>query len=66
MEGTVAKLAVFCTRLTGVIAQHGAYITPVDIIEERQTYFEIDVTDGPALPADLSGLPVVRPVYSCD
>jgi energy-converting hydrogenase B subunit Q len=49
-------------QLTGVIAQHGANITSVDIIEERRTYFEIDVTDGPALLDDLSKLPVVRQV----
>src|ERR1700722_4376080 len=48
-------------KLTGVIAQHGANITSVDIIEERQTYFEIDVTDEPAAVIDdLSKLPVVR------
>jgi len=33
-------------QLTGVIAQHGGNITSVDIIEERQTYFEIDVTEA--------------------
>jgi energy-converting hydrogenase B subunit Q len=49
-------------QLTGVIAQHGANITSVDIIEEQQTYFEVDVTDGPALLDDLSKLPVVRRV----
>src|SRR5271169_5950008 len=50
-------------KLTGVIAQHGANITSVDIIEERQTYFEIDVTDDPAaVILDLSKLPVVRSV----
>ena len=49
-------------ELTGVIAQHGANITSVDIIEENQTYFEIDVTDGRALLDDLSKLPVVRRV----
>ena len=50
-------------KLTGVIAQHGANITSVDIIEERQTYFEIDVTDEPArVIEDLSKLPVVRSV----
>ena len=50
-------------KLTGVIAQHGANITSVDIIEERQTYFEIDVTDEPAAVIDdLSKLPVVRSV----
>jgi energy-converting hydrogenase B subunit Q len=50
-------------KLTGVIAQHGANITSVDIIEERQTYFEIDVTDEPAaVIEDLSRLPIVRSV----
>ncbi|HVP46349.1 MAG TPA: DUF5612 domain-containing protein [Bryobacteraceae bacterium] len=49
-------------QLTGVIAQHGANITSVDIVEERQTYFEIDVTDGPALLDDLSKLPIVHRV----
>jgi energy-converting hydrogenase B subunit Q len=50
-------------KLTGVIAQHGANITSVDIIEERQTYFEIDVTDEPgAVIEDLSKLPIVRSV----
>jgi energy-converting hydrogenase B subunit Q len=50
-------------KLTGVIAQHGANITSVDIIEERQTYFEIDVTDEPAAVIDdLSKLPIVRSV----
>jgi energy-converting hydrogenase B subunit Q len=48
-------------KLTGVIAQHGADITSVDIIEERQTYFEIEVTDDPtALIEDLSKLSIVR------
>jgi energy-converting hydrogenase B subunit Q len=50
-------------KLTGVIAQHGANITSVDIIEERQTYFEIDVADEPAaVIEDLSKLPIVRSV----
>src|ERR1700677_2512327 len=50
-------------KLTGVIAQHGANITSVDIIEERQTYFEIDVTDeAAAMIDDLSKLPIVRRV----
>jgi energy-converting hydrogenase B subunit Q len=50
-------------KLTGVIAQHGANITSVDIIEERQTYFEIDVEDEPAaVIEDLSKLSVVRSV----
>jgi energy-converting hydrogenase B subunit Q len=49
-------------KLTGVIAGHGANITSVDIIGERQTYFEIEVTDEAALIADLSKLPIVRAV----
>src|SRR5580693_3138205 len=50
-------------KLTGVIAAHGANITSVDIIEERQTYFEIDVTaEAAAIMEDLSKLPIVRRV----
>jgi energy-converting hydrogenase B subunit Q len=49
-------------QLTGVMARHGANITSVDIIEERRTYFEVDVTDGPALLGDLSQLPIVHRV----
>ena len=48
-------------KLTGVIAGHGANITSVDIIEERQTYFEIEVVDeAAALIEDLSKLSIVR------
>ncbi len=39
-------------QLTGVIARHGANITSVDIVEERQTYLEIEVTDEPQLVID--------------
>jgi energy-converting hydrogenase B subunit Q len=49
-------------KLTGVIAGHDANITSVDIIEERQTYFEIEVTDAAAVIADLSKLSIVRAV----
>jgi energy-converting hydrogenase B subunit Q len=50
-------------KLTGVIAAHGGNITSVDIIEERQTYFEIEVTDeAAAVIGDLSKLPIVRSV----
>jgi len=49
-------------QLTGVIAQHGANITSVDIIEEGETYFEIDVADGLALLDDMAKLSVVRHV----
>jgi energy-converting hydrogenase B subunit Q len=49
--------------LTGVIAAHGGNITSVDIIEDRQTYFEIEVTDeAAAVIGDLSKLPIVRSV----
>ncbi len=49
-------------QLTGVIARHGADITSVDIVEPRQTYFEMDVTDGLAVLDDLSKLSIVRKV----
>ena len=50
-------------QLTGVIARHGGNITSVVIIEERRTYFEIDVRDDPAaLIGDLAGLAIVRNV----
>jgi energy-converting hydrogenase B subunit Q len=50
-------------KLTGVIAHHGANITSVDIIEERQTYFEIEITNqAAALIEDLSKLTIVRQV----
>lgn len=49
-------------KLTGVIAQHDANITSVDIIEAHLTYFEIDVIDGPTVIDDLSRLSVVRRV----
>jgi len=49
-------------KLTGVIAGHDANITSVDIIDERQTYLEIEVTDAATLVADLSKLPIVRAV----
>jgi len=50
-------------QLTGVIARHEGNITSVDIVEERQTYLEIDLTDSPAsLIEDLQALPVVRKV----
>ena len=48
-------------KLTGVIAQHNGNITSVDIVEERQTYFEIDVTEDPApMLDDLAKLPIVH------
>jgi energy-converting hydrogenase B subunit Q len=50
-------------QLTGVIARHGADITSVDIVEERQTYFEIEMGDKlAALIEDLSALAIVRRV----
>jgi energy-converting hydrogenase B subunit Q len=50
-------------KLTGVIAGHGANITSVDIVDERQTYFEIDLTnEAVAVIEDLSKLPIVRRV----
>lgn len=50
-------------QLTGVIARHGANITSVDIVEERQTYLEIEVADDPQLVIDdLSKLPIVHSV----
>jgi|SRR5579863_1403629 len=51
-------------KLTGVIARHGANITSVDIIEERQTYFEIEAAGeaAAALIDDLSKLSIVRRV----
>jgi energy-converting hydrogenase B subunit Q len=50
-------------QLTGVIAQHGANITSVDIVDERQTYFEIEITDeAAAVIEDLSKLPIVQTV----
>jgi energy-converting hydrogenase B subunit Q len=50
-------------KLTGVIAQHNGNITSVDIVEEHQTYFEIDVPDGHnTLQDDLRKLPIVHTV----
>jgi len=50
-------------QLTGVIARHGADITSVDIVEEKQTYFEIDVEEDPAdLIRDLADLAIVKRV----
>ena len=50
-------------KLTGVIAQHNGNITSVDIVEERQTYLEIDVSENPApMLEDLSHLPIVHSI----
>jgi len=49
-------------QLTGVIARHGANITSIDIVEARQTYFELDTSAGAELIADLQKLPIVHRV----
>ena len=50
-------------QLAGVIARHDGNITSVDILEERQTYFEIDMADDPAeMVRELSALPIVRKI----
>ena len=49
-------------QLTGVIARHGANITSVDIVEERQTYLEIETTSEAAVIEDLSELAIVHSV----
>ncbi|HMD49683.1 MAG TPA: DUF5612 domain-containing protein [Bryobacteraceae bacterium] len=50
-------------KLTGVIAQHSGNITSVDIVEERQTYFEVEVPEGHgALQDDLRKLDIVHKV----
>ena len=49
-------------QLTGVIARHGANITSVDIVEERQTYLEIETTGEAAVIEDLSKLSIVHRV----
>jgi energy-converting hydrogenase B subunit Q len=50
-------------QLTGVMAAHGANITSVDILEERQTYFEIELSgEAASLIADLEKLEIVRRV----
>ena len=50
-------------KLTGVIAQHNGNITSVDIVEERQTYLEIDVTEDPStMLDDLTKLPIVHSI----
>jgi energy-converting hydrogenase B subunit Q len=50
-------------QLTGVIARHDGNITSIEIVDERQTYFEIDVEDGPtAIQDDLSKLAIVHTV----
>lgn len=50
-------------QLTGVIARHGANITSVDIVEERQTYLEIEVADeANAVIDDLSKLSIVHSI----
>lgn len=50
-------------QLTGVIARHGANITSVDIVAERQTYLEIEVADeANAVIDDLSKLSIVHSI----
>jgi energy-converting hydrogenase B subunit Q len=50
-------------QLAGVIARHGGDITSIDIIEARETYFEIDMKEpSAALLDDLAGLDIVRNV----
>jgi len=50
-------------QLTGVLARHRANITSVEIVEERQTYFEIETTAShDALLTDLRALPIVHGV----
>jgi energy-converting hydrogenase B subunit Q len=50
-------------KLTGVIAQHNGNITSVDILEERQTYLEIDVSEDPAAMLDeMAKLPIVHSI----
>ena len=50
-------------QLAGVIAQHKGNITSVEIIEEKQTYFEIDIEASPeGLINDLGRLPIVHRV----
>ncbi len=52
---------------TGVIARHQGNILSVEIIEEKRTYFEIEVPgDAEALLRDLSALPVVHYVKAVD
>src|SRR5579872_6212769 len=48
-------------QLTGVIARHGVNITSVDIVDARQTYLEVEVTDqATAVMRDLAELSIVR------
>jgi energy-converting hydrogenase B subunit Q len=48
-------------QLTGVLARHRANITSVEIVEERQTYFEVETTAAhDALLAELRALPIVH------
>lgn len=50
-------------QLAGVIAQHKGNITSVEIIEEKQTYFEIDIEVSPeGLIKDLGRLAIVHRV----
>src|SRR5215831_12044925 len=49
-------------QLAGVISQHQGNITSVDIVDERITYFEVDVREPAVLLDDLSKLSIVHRV----
>ena len=51
---------VIVAGVASVVVAHGAHITCVDIIEEVQTYFEIEITDAAAVIEDLSKLSIVH------
>ncbi|SRR5579871_1939893 len=50
-------------QLTGVIAEHGANITSVDLVDDRQTYLEVELVDEPkSVIDDLARLAIVHNV----
>lgn len=50
-------------ELSGIIARHDGDIASVEIIEERRTYFEVDLPGDPErLRADLKASPMVKEV----
>jgi len=50
-------------ELSGIIARHGGDIASVEIIEERRTYFEVDLPGDPErLREDLQASPIVHEV----
>ena len=50
-------------ELSGIIARHNGDIASVEIIEERRTYFEVDLPGDPEqLRADLQASPIVNEV----